>query len=165
MPPRSASKIGLVFDFTCKKRINMKNTIRPILLALALFSASGLFAQKLKAEDSSQNAGKVEWMIRQVDMGSVPFGVPATAEFQIKNVSTENLMILDVRSGCHCTSVEWLREPIAPGKSTTVRATYDAQKEGDFYRIITVSTNFDPAQAVPLAIVGKVQKRESTAQN
>jgi hypothetical protein len=136
----------------------MKMLLRPLLCCMLLLTASGLFSQKLKAEDNSQNAGKVEWTKRQVDAGKVPFGVPVTGEFEVKNISTENLIILDVRSGCHCTSVEWAREPIPPGQTGVITAIYDAQKEGDFYRIITVITNFDPAQSVPMALVGKVEK-------
>lgn len=138
----------------------MKKLLRPLLCLAALLAVSELFSQKLKADDNSQNAGKVEWVKRQIDAGKVPFGVPVSGEFEVKNISSENLIILDVRSGCHCTVVEWTREPIQPGKSGVIKATYDAQREGDFYRIITAFTNFDPAQSVPLAFVGKVDKQE-----
>lgn len=143
----------------------MKKLIRPLLCLAALFTASAMFSQKLKTEDTSQNAGKVEWVVRQVDAGKVPFGLPVSGEFEVKNISSENLIILDVRSGCHCTAVEWTREPIAPGKTGVIKAIYDGQREGDFYRIITAVTNFDPAQSVPLALIGKVDKKQETAQN
>ena len=143
----------------------MKKLIRPLLCLAALFTASAMFSQKLKTEDTSQNAGKVEWVVRQVDAGKVPFGLPVSGEFEVKNISSENLIILDVRSGCHCTTVEWTREPIAPGKTGVIKAIYDGQREGDFYRIITAVTNFDPAQSVPLALIGKVDKKQETAQN
>lgn len=138
----------------------MKKLLRPLLCLFALLAVSELFSQKLKAEDTSQNAGKVEWVNRQVDAGKVNFGVPIVGEFEVRNISNENLIILDVRSGCHCTSVDWTREPIQPGKTGVIKAIYDGQREGDFYRIVTVVTNFDPSQSVPLALIGKVDKQE-----
>lgn len=125
------------------------------ILALVLLTAS-LSAQTVKTVDNSLNAGKVEWLSRQINAGDVPFGAPVSRDFELKNVSTENLMILQVKSGCHCTVAEFSKEPVAPGQSTTIKVTYDGQKEGEFYRIVTVVTNFDTAQSVPLILTGKV---------
>lgn len=143
----------------------MKMLYRSLLLLTFIATTSGLFAQKLKAVDNTQNAGKVEWVTRQVDAGKSEPGTPVTGEFEVKNISKENLIIMEVRSSCHCTAVEWTREPIAPGKSGIIKAIYDGQREGEFYRIITVTTNFDPAQSIPLALIGKVEARQDTAKN
>ena len=113
------------------------------------------------------NAGKVAWGGQQINTGKVPFGQPVVREFEVKNVSSENLMILQVKSGCYCTVPEWSKEPVAPGQSTKIKVTYDGQREGDFYRIVTVLTNFDTNQSVPLALIGKVGAPivSSTSQN
>jgi hypothetical protein len=137
----------------------MKKMLRFFLCAIALTTAATLSAQTLKGVDDSQNAGKVEWVTRQANAGTIAFGVPFTHEFKVKNISSENLHILQVRSTCHCTSVEWAQEPIRPGGTGIIKATYDSQREGDFFKVIMVSTNFDPAQTVPLAISGKVDKK------
>jgi hypothetical protein len=139
----------------------MKNIICLFFCAVAL--TTNLAAQQLKAVDDSQNAGKVEWLNRSENVGKTPFGVPVTKEFYVKNVSRENLMILQVRSVCSCVSAEWSQEPVAPGKTSTLKVTYDAQKEGDFYKIVMVSTNFDPNQTVPLALIGKVDKSQEAS--
>ncbi|MDO8365804.1 MAG: DUF1573 domain-containing protein [Saprospiraceae bacterium] len=137
----------------------MRNLVRLSLLLCALLLASKTTAQTLKAVDNSQNAGKVEWLDRQITTGNVPFGQPVTGEFRVKNISTENLLILQVKSSCHCTTTEWDQNPIAPGKTGIIKVTYDSQKELDFYRIVSVITNFDSMQSVPLALVGKVDKK------
>lgn len=124
----------------------------------ALLTVDAAFAQGIKAVDDSQNAGKVEWLNRSENVGKVPFGVPVTREFKMKNVSRENLILLSVRSGCYCTTVEWSQEPIPPGGTGVFKVTFDAQKEGDFYKIVMVSTNFDSNQTVPFALIGKVDK-------
>ena len=76
-----------------------------------------------------------------------------------QNISSENLLILQVKSSCHCTVAEWDHNPVEPGKTGVIKISYDAQKEGDFYRIVSVITNFDSMQSIPLALVGKVDKK------
>lgn len=137
----------------------MKKTILLFPFVLVLMSATVSMAQTLKAVDDTQNAGKVEWLNRSENTGKIPFGTAVTREFKVKNTSRENLLLLQVRTTCHCVSMDWSREPIAPGETGVIRATYDAQREGDFYKIISVNTNFDPNQAVPFAFTGKVDKK------
>ena len=137
----------------------MKKIVSIFTCAIALMTATVSGAQTLKAVDDTQNAGKVEWINRSENTGTVPFGIPVTREFKVKNISKENLLILQVRTTCHCVSMDWTREPISPGETGVIRATYDAQREGDFYKIISVNTNFDPNQGVPFAMTGKVDKK------
>jgi len=128
------------------------------LLLLTLLAAP-LAAQHVNTDDTSQNAGKVEWSPRMIELDStVAYGVPVTRDFIVKNWSKEDLIITKVRTGCVCTTVDYTQTPIPPNKGGIVRITYDAQKEGDFYRVITVTTNFDPAQPVALILKGTVEK-------
>lgn len=137
----------------------MEQFFKLSLLFFALHLSTGSFAQTLKAVDNSLNAGKVEWLDRQITTGNVPFGIPVAREFRVKNISNENLMILQVKSSCHCTTTEWDHNPIEPGKTGIIKVIYDGEKEGDFYRIVSVLTNFDSMQSIPLALVGKVDKK------
>lgn len=137
----------------------MKLMLKSSFSVALLFMFSLVNAQTMKSVDNSLNYGKVEWGAQQINAGKVPFGVPVSREFEVKNISTESLMILQVKSSCHCTVVEWQQEPVEPGKSAKIKVTYDAQREGDFYRIVTVLTNFDTNQSVPLALTGKVEPR------
>lgn len=141
----------------------MKHFFKLSLILLTLFLTAQSNAQTLKAVDSSQNAGKVEWLDRQITTGNVPFGLPVTREFRVKNIHSENLLILQVKSTCHCTVTSWDKNPIEPGKTGHIQVTYDALKEGDFYRIVSVVTNFDSMQPVPLALVGKVDKKQEAS--
>ncbi|MCC6413680.1 MAG: DUF1573 domain-containing protein [Saprospiraceae bacterium] len=144
----------------------MKNT-KPQLFAFVffLFLACSAGAQNLPTGDNSLNAGKVSWTDRQLKTGAVPFGEPVVREFWLKNTSSENLILLRVNNSCSCLKLEWPESPIAPGQSARIKATYDSQKEGDFYRLFTVQTNFDPNQSVPFALSGKVEKRMEASRN
>ena len=112
-----------------------------LLLTALLFLYQQAEAQKIRSEDNSLNSGKVQWLPQQISAGDVPFGKPVSFDFEVKNVSSENLMLLQVRSSCFCTSAEFSKQPVAPGQSTIIKVTYDGAREGDFYRIVTVLTN------------------------
>jgi hypothetical protein len=129
--------------------------VLPIFLCMLAFG-SKLAAQAMNNTDISLNAGKVLWQQRKIDMGEIKFGIPASCNFDVQNISSDTLILQNVRVGCHCTTVEWTKTPIAPGESGTIKATYDALKEGPYYKIITVATNFDPKQPVALTLVGTV---------
>ncbi|MEY4902732.1 MAG: hypothetical protein RLZZ292_547 [Bacteroidota bacterium] len=136
----------------------MQKTIQLFLFIALFFGATVASAQKITIIDGTANAGKVEW-VRQVDLGDIPFDVPATAFFSLKNVSKEPLILLDVHSSCGCTVVEATKEPILPGGETTIKAVYNARTEGAFYKLLTVTTNFDKDNSVTLSIIGTVKKK------
>lgn len=127
----------------------------PLFLCLLACNAN-LMAQTMNNTDLSMNAGKVAWQQRRIDMGEIKFGVPAACTFEVKNICSDTLILQNVKVGCHCTSVEWTKTPIAPGESGVIKATYDALKEGPYYKIITVVTNFDPKEPVALTLAGTV---------
>jgi Protein of unknown function (DUF1573) len=127
------------------------------VLAVAFFSTQIIVAQETSETDRSLNAGKVTWKPRTIELDSIEFGVPVTREFIAENRSGEDLLISKVRTGCTCTTADYTMQAIPAGKGGVIRITYDAQKEGDFYRIILVTTNFDPAQPVPLILKGTVK--------
>lgn len=123
-----------------------------------LFAVLIAFANaQVTIADPTANKGKVEWQWR-AEVGEVPFGIPVSAEFKVKNVSNEPLLLREVKSGCKCTITDFTREPILPNSTGIIKAVYDAKHEGDFYKIITVLTNFDETNMVTLAVQGKVKK-------
>jgi Protein of unknown function (DUF1573) len=135
-------------------------TISRLFFTLLLLSITPLsiFAQDVQIEDFTDNKGRVAWQWR-VSVGDVSYEKPVTAEFHITNQSDTMLIIKDVLVGCHCTIVEIPKEPILPGATAILRATYDAKKEGRFYKLIRVLTNFDQNQYVTLAMEGNVRRR------
>ena len=132
---------------------------RTFLFLIAVFLAPlSILAQDIIIEDQTDNKGKVEWQWR-VSVGEVPFNKPITAEFLIKNLSDSLLIIKDVVIGCHCTVIEMPKDPIQPGATAILKATYDAKKQGRFYKLIRVLTNFDANRLVTLAMEGTVNPK------
>lgn len=124
-----------------------------------IFSVIPLAAQKMKIGDPTKNNGKVAFEPMQIDAGEVPYGVPVERAYTVKNISEADLIILNVKSGCHCAVVDWPKEPLKPGQTGSIKITYDALKEGPFYKIVSVNTNFDPEVGVGLSMIGTVLPR------
>jgi len=82
-------------------------------------------------------------------------GVPGTASFTLTNEGKEPLIISTANASCGCTNLAYGKDPILPGKSTTISATYNAAAVGPFTKTITVRTNASD-QPVVLQIKGKV---------
>lgn len=84
---------------------------------------------------------------------------PVTHAFSLSNTSDKPVMILSVKPSCGCTTPEWSKEPILPGKSGVVKAQFDPKgRPGYFHKSLTVTTDFD-GQPITLYIKGQVSSR------
>jgi hypothetical protein len=101
------------------------------------------------------NGPKAKWDKIVNDFGEIEQGIPKEAEFKLTNDGKEPLIIQTAKAGCGCTNLKYSPEPVLPGKSTIIAATYNAAVMGAFTKSITVTTNADP-NAVMLLIKGTV---------
>lgn len=77
-----------------------------------------------------------------------------TCEFKFTNTGSSPLVLQEVKASCGCTTPEWTKTPIAPGKTGVVKATYNATgRPGAFNKTITVKSN---AGETKLTIKGEV---------
>lgn len=127
--------------------MRMKKTL---LLSFFMLMMGSLMAQKKTA-------------VIQFDQVSHDFGKfsedkkNVTYEFKFKNTGNAPLVISRVTASCGCTTPEWTKEPVAPGKTGYVKATYNpVGRPGAFNKSITVFTN-TPEKNVRLTIKGIVQ--------
>ncbi len=71
------------------------------------------------------------------------------------------LVIERVQPSCGCTAPDWTKEPIAPGKTGMVKATYGTQgRPGHFEKTMTVFTN---AGTKLVSFKGTVEKAPETS--
>ena len=105
--------------------------MKRLLLAVALLSSTSLFAQK-KANDIAKLS------VDTYDFGKIKQSVPATATITVTNIGTDPLLIEDARPSCGCTVSDYTKTPIAPGKTGTIKATYNAAALGAFDKTLTV---------------------------
>ncbi|SDX41181.1 DUF1573 domain-containing protein [Hymenobacter psychrophilus] len=96
----------------------------------------------------------------QHDFGSIPEGVMAAHEFRFKNTGNQPIVIANVQASCGCTTPDWTKTPIMPGKSGMVKAVYSsAGRPGVFNKTVTVVSNASTPSEV-LTIKGNVLNKE-----
>jgi hypothetical protein len=84
------------------------------------------------------------------DYGTVRIGDSNAANFTITNTGSSPLIIFRVSTSCGCTNVEWEKQPIAPGKTTTIRVDITPDETGYFSKTINVYCNI---QDTPVKLV------------
>ena len=94
------------------------------------------------------NGPVAQWDKLVNDFGDIAFNVPKTVEFTLTNAGKAPLIISSARASCGCTNLKYSQEPILPGKSSIVAATYNAAAQGIFTKTVTVTTNADPNPVV-----------------
>ena len=75
------------------------------------------------------------------DYGTIVQGADGNCEFKFTNKGKEPLVLSNVTSSCGCTVPVWPREPIAPGKSGSIKVKYDTNRVGLINKSITVNSN------------------------
>lgn len=101
------------------------------LAMLALSCTTVLFAQKKADEVSKFNK-------EAFDYGKIKQGSPATATFIVTNIGNEPLIIEMARPSCGCTVSDYTKAPIAPGKTGTIKAVFNAAGLGPIDKTVTV---------------------------
>ena len=127
-------------------------TIALTSIALMSFTTTGKFPVHLTVP----NEIKVLWAEESHDFGEIPQGKPASVEFSFTNKGEEPLIITNVTTGCGCTAPEYTKAPVAAGKSSKIKGTYNAAAMGAFSKAITVNFVNDGSQKV-LLIKGTVK--------
>ena len=105
------------------------------ILTAILLSVVAVSAQKKQAVISAQETSFDFGSIKEAD-GKV------SHTFKIDNTGDGPLVITRVIASCGCTTPEWTKEPIAPGKSGDVKITYNpANRPGAFVITISIYSN------------------------
>jgi hypothetical protein len=135
-----------------------------LLLVLPLFAVLQMNAQTTPAVavPVNPNAPVAKWDKMVNDFGEIAFNIPKSAEFTLTNAGKEPLIISSARASCGCTNLKYSQEPILPGKTSIVSATYNAASPGIFTKTVTVTTNADPNPVV-LQIKGTVLPNPAAA--
>jgi hypothetical protein len=98
----------------------------------ALTLASASFAQPKTVADVAKFTSE------SIDLGKVKQGVPKPATFTVTNIGKDPLIIEQANPTCGCTISDYTKEPIAPGKSGVITATYNAAGVSHFDKTLTV---------------------------
>ncbi len=93
------------------------------------------------ADQPDPNGGDFKFVEESHDFGEIPQGTPVTTQFSFTNTGKEPIIIKNCQASCGCTVPSWPKEPILPGKESTIQVTYNAAHAGQFTKSITITSN------------------------
>ena len=128
------------------------------LLTALVFSIGALSAQQKKAVISIHPVfPRQKPDILRFDYQNLAADGKVSHTFKIDNTGDAPLVLTRVIASCGCTTPEWTKEPIAPGKSGDVKITYNpAGRPGVFAKAISIYSNGKKGSYI-LTIKGKVK--------
>lgn len=128
----------------------MKKNLYLLLIAV-FFITSATFAQ---------TGAKISFKESTHDFGVVKQNNPATYSFEVKNDGNAPLFITNVEPSCGCTTPDWTKTPIQPGKTGFIKATFNAADKGPFNKSVYVksnASNVEKGERYELKIKGEVK--------
>ena len=137
-----------------------------ITLSAGIFLASlSAFAQPASTEQNWTPT--VEFEKVEHNFGSIPEGPKATYDFNFTNTGKETIKVITAQAGCGCTTPEWPRYDIEPGKTAKISVGYNsARRPGPFTKDVNVTfstgQNNDKQGALKLTIIGNVTSANPT---
>ncbi len=107
---------------------------------------------------SNPNAPEISFTKILHNFGSVQKNADASIDFVFKNSGKSPLVLKAVTPSCDCTTPEWSKDPIMPGKTGKIKVVYDTKEMGVFNKTITVTSNA-VTNKIELTIQGEVYKK------
>ncbi len=129
--------------------------ISMLALALGLMSFSAIVPVKVIASKIETTASTIAWKAETIDVGQIPQGTPKAIVYEFKNTGKTAVVITNVQGSCGCTATDYTKEPILPGKTAKVTATYNAANKGAFTKTVTVTTSAETTPKI-LTLKGTV---------
>jgi len=126
--------IQIIYNFVIQKFNYLKQKNMKKILA-------GLFMTGAIAFASAQT---ISFDKTTFDYGNVKAGSDGHRFFTVKNTGDKPLILSEVKPSCGCTTPEWSKDPILPGKSAQIKVGYNTGIKGPFNKLIEVYSN-DPA--------------------
>ena len=137
------------------------------LLALGLAFA-GVGAAQAQTTAAAAPAAKVagpqiQFDEVKYDFTSVVQGGVVDHTFKFKNVGTAPLIISNIGVSCGCTTPEYTKDPVAPGKTGSITAHFNsAGKLGMQNKVLTIDSN-SAGGSTTVALVGEVKEPGAAA--
>ncbi|MFL5730375.1 MAG: DUF1573 domain-containing protein [Cytophagaceae bacterium] len=130
------------------KKISMLSIVFTVLILSA-------YGQRIETQLFSETTPAFSWESVKINLGKTTQHTPVSAVFKFKNTGGAPLVITSVKAGCGCTTPEYSKEPVYPGGTGFIKATYNAASPGSFSKTVTVIANVEGGTTV-LTLEGEV---------
>ncbi len=78
-----------------------------------------------------QAQAKIKFIETKKDLGKVKKGAVVSAEYEFKNEGDQPLIITNYEVECSCTTVDFPKQPIAPGQTGKLTVKFDTKSAYD----------------------------------
>lgn len=133
----------------------MKTTFLSLTI-MAIFAINSIAQESTLIASTNPEAKQIQWVSTMVNFGTTKVNNQLEAKFEFTNTGTLPVVITNVKPSCGCTGVNYPKEAIAPGKKATITASYKPKKQGNFQKMVTVTTSAS-SNPVRLKLMGKVE--------
>ena len=87
-------------------------------------------------------------------------GSDGLCTFTFRNTGSEPLIITGASSSCGCTTPEYSKTPVLPGKTGKIKVKYNTETLGSFRKTVVVKSNAANAPTSVLRIKGFVREKK-----
>ncbi len=130
-----------------------------IFAGFATFAFAQTASVDIEKGGAPANMANFKWEETTHDFGKIDQGTPVKHEFTFTNNGGSPLIISNVKGSCGCTVTDYSKEPVQPGKTGIVTATFNAAAMGSFNKSIRVTANVEGGSET-LFIKGEVAKTQ-----
>ncbi len=129
------------------RRRNFLVLVFSLLLGCTLLSVS-CKEKKTKTQATTQGTTEIEFRQKNFNFGKLAEGEIVTHSFYFKNTGRENFVIKAIESCCGCTTVEYDKKPVPPGKEGKIEIAFNSSgRYGKQYKEIRIFANLPKGKA------------------
>jgi len=111
------------------------------------------------SESVAYNGPVIQFDTTIYDFGRVYEGETVGWYFKFKNAGDKSLVLTNVSASCGCTTPEYSKEPISPGKEGQIKVVFDSNgRSGNQFKTINVESNSIEG-SVELTITANIIKK------
>lgn len=95
-----------------------------------------------REDATTDKIGKIEIAAPEFNFGTIKEGEKVEHVFTFKNVGNAPVILVQVSASCGCTTPNYTREPVLPGKEGEIKVSFDSEGQtGMQQKIVTISSN------------------------
>lgn len=104
-------------------------------------------------------AACIEFEYSMFNYDTIEQGSDGLCTFTFRNTGSEPLIISSASSSCGCTTPEYSKKPVLPGKTGKIKVRYNTETLGSFRKTVVVKSNAANAPTTVLRIKGFVREK------
>ncbi len=118
-----------------------------------------LFSCREKKQSTPVGNTRIELKKNNRDFGNLTEGEKVSHTFYFKNTGKNNLIIKKIEIGCGCTTADYSKAPVPPGKEGKIEITFNsAGRYGKQYKEIRIFANI-PEKQITLGFTANVKAK------